>query len=144
MPVLILALIAVMVFLGTMVLMAVAYAIEKRQLATIRAEVPGVPFRVLSVCDAFEAEYAALWETQVPALTLVASERAHGVSIQALHRFYHRSARRYPELYDGTSFQQWVMFLEAAELILVNDKRVIITKEGLEFLKFRVQTEVAA
>jgi hypothetical protein len=127
-----------------MALMAVANAVEERQLATIRAEVPGAPFRVLSVCDAFEAEYAALWETQVPALTLIASEDPSGVSIQALHRFYRRSARRYPELYDGSSFQQWVMFLETTELIVVGDKRVTITKEGLEFLKFRVHTEVAA
>lgn len=144
MPVLILALIAAVVFLGTIVLMVLARAVEERQLATIRAEIPGAPFRVLSVCDAFEAEYAALWETQVPALTLVASEGPNGVSIQALHKFYRRSARRYPELYDGSSFQQWVMFLQAAELIVVGDKRVVIRKEGLDFLKFRVHTEVAA
>lgn len=144
MPVLILALAAVVVFLGTLFLMAFANAVEERQLATIRAEVPGAPFRALSVCDAFEAEYAALWETQVPALTLIASEGGSGVSIQGLYRFYRRSARKYPELYDGSSFQQWVMFLESAELIVVGEKRVVITKEGLDFLKFRVHTEVAA
>lgn len=144
MPVLILALAAVVIFLGTLMLMAFANAVEERQLATIRSEVPGAPFRVLSVCDAFEAEYAALWETQVPALTLIASEGINGVPLQKLHSFYRRSTRTYPELYEGSSFQQWITFLQAAELIVVGDKRVSITKEGLDFLKFRVHTEVAA
>ncbi|HYH01213.1 MAG TPA: hypothetical protein VD837_18955 [Terriglobales bacterium] len=144
MPVLILTLIAVVVFIGTFLLMAFANAAEERQLQRIRAEIPGAPFRVLSVCDAFEAEYAPLWETQVPALTLVASESSNGVALQKLWAFYRRSSRQFPEIYEGTSFQQWLAFLQTAELIAVGNKRVVITKEGLDFLKFRVVAKVAA
>ncbi|HET8666343.1 MAG TPA: hypothetical protein VFM10_00085 [Terriglobales bacterium] len=144
MPVLILALVSLVIFIGTLILMGVANAAEERQLKRMSALVPGAPFRVLSVCDAFESEYAILWETQVPALRLIASEGAKGVAIQRLHAFYERSSRRYPELYDGSSFQQWLGFLEQSELITATEHRVAITREGLEFLKYRVPTGVAA
>jgi len=144
MPVLILALISLVVFLGTLVLMGIANAAEERQIKRIGLLVPGAPFRVLSICDAFETEYAILWETQVPALRLVASEGMKGLAIQKLQTFYDRSCHVYPELYDGSSFQQWLEFLEQAELVTATESRVAITKEGLEFLKYRVRVEVAA
>jgi hypothetical protein len=144
MPVLLLALASLIVFIGTIVLMSIAHVAEERQWKQISALVPGAPFRVLSICDAFEAEYAILWETQVPALQLVSSEGSRGVAIQRLQKFYYISAHAYPELYDGSNFQQWLSFLEGAELITRTEHRIAITKQGLEFLKYRVHTEVAA
>lgn len=144
MPVLILGLISAVVFIGTLILMGIANAAEERQIKRISVLIPGAPFRVLSICDAFEAEYAILWETQVPALRLIASEGAKGVSIEKLQKFYDRSCHLYPELYDGSSFQQWLEFLNQAELVTMTEHRVAITKEGLDFLKYRVRVGVAA
>lgn len=144
MPVLILALASLVVFVGTLALMAMANMAEERQIKKISLLIPTSPFRVISVCDAFEPEFAILWETQMPALKLIAAEGPKGVTIQRLYSFYRRSAAIYPELYDGSSFQQWLSFLETAELITVTEHRAAITKEGLEFLRYRVPAEVSA
>ncbi len=144
MPVLILALASVVVFVGTLVLIAFANMAEEHQLRRLDLNVPGAPFRVLSVCDAFEPEYAVLWDTQVPALRLIAGEGNRGLPLTKLREIYRASARRYPELYDGCTFQQWLTFLEIAELITTTEHRAAITKEGIEFLKYRVPTRMAA
>ncbi len=144
MPVLILALASVVVFVGTLVLIAFANMAEEHQLKRLDLNMPGAPFRVLSVCDAFEPEYAVLWDTQVPALKTIAAEGSRGLPLTRLRELYRCSARRYPELYDGCTFQQWLTFLEIAELITTTEHRAAITKEGIEFLKYRVPTRMAA
>jgi hypothetical protein len=140
MPVLILALASVAVFVGTLVLIAFARMAEEQQLRRLDLNLPGTPFRVLSVCDAFEPDYAVLWETQVPALQVLAAEGNRGLSLLKLRDLYRNSARCYPELYDGTTFQQWLIFLELAELITTTEHRAILTRQGFEFLKYRVPT----
>lgn len=143
MPVLILAILSVVMFLVTLVLLGFAEAAEAKRMKSIDRAI-GTPFCVLSVCDAFEEEYAALWETQIPALCLIAAAGKRGVSRQQLLSLYRRLSRRYPELYDGTCFQQWLEFLESAELITVREKRVLITPQGQDFLKYRVSIRAAA
>jgi hypothetical protein len=144
MPVLILAVASLVVFIGTLALMAMASMAEDRQMKKISLLIPAAPFQVISVCDAFEPEFAMLWETQIPALRIIAAEGRKGLPVQRLASFYHRSSATYPELYEGSSFQQWLSFLETAELITVTEHRVAITKEGIEFLRYRVPAEVAA
>jgi hypothetical protein len=144
MPVLILALASVVVFVGTLVLIAFANMAEEQQLRRLDLNRPGAPFRVLSVCDAFEPECAILWDTQVPALCLIAAEGNRGLALTRLREVYHSNAHRYPELYEGCTFHQWLNFLELAELITTTEHRAAITKEGREFLKYRVPTKAAA
>lgn len=144
MPVLILALLSVILFIVTLVLLGFAEASESRKMRTLDASREGSPFRVLSVCDAFEPEYAVLWETQAPALRFVAAAGAKGVTRPQLFAFYKRAACQYPELYEGSSFQQWLQFLESSELVSLRESRVSATPQGLQFLRFRVETKVAA
>jgi hypothetical protein len=144
MPVLVLALLSVILFIVTLVLLGFSDASEARKMRMVDASVEGSPFRVLSVCDAFEPEYAFLWETQAPALRFVAAAGAKGVTRPQLFAFYRRAACQYPELYEGSSFQQWLEFLEGAELVFARDGRIGITPQGLQFLRFRVETKVAA
>ncbi len=144
MPVLILALISVVLFVVTLILLGFAEASEARKLRMADASAAGSPFRILSVCDAFEPEYAVLWETQAPALRFIATAGTKGVTRPNLFALYKRAACRYPELYEGSSFQQWLEFLECSELVSVRDGRIAITPQGLQFLRFRVETKVAA
>lgn len=144
MPVLILALLSVILFVVTLVLLGFAEASESRRMRMVDASSEGSPFRVLSVCDAFEPEYAVLWETQAPALRFVATAGAKGVTRPQLFAFYKRAACQYPELYEGSSFHQWLQFLEGSELVSVRESRIGITPQGLQFLRFRVETKVAA
>jgi hypothetical protein len=144
MPILILALLSVILFIVTLVLLGFAEASEARKMRMADVSLEGTPFRVLSVCDAFEPEYAVLWETQAPALQYVATAGAKGVTRPHLYAFYKRAACRYPELYEGSSFKQWLEFLEGSELIYDRGGRIGITPQGSQFLRFRVETKVAA
>ncbi len=144
MPVLILALLSVVLFIVTLVLLGFAEAAENRKMRTLDILDDGNPFRVLSVCDAFEPEYAVVWETQAPALRLIALANKKGIPKQALLTQYRRTSRMFPELYEGTSFQQWLDFLQRSELVSVRAGRVFITQQGTEFLRYRVETKVAA
>lgn len=143
MPVLVLAILSIVLFVATLVMLGLAEAAETRRTRLLDSFADGGPFKVLSVCDAFEVEYAVLWETQAYALRLIASSR-NGVPRHQLVIVYRRMAKTYPELYEGTCFQQWLRFLESAELVEDNGTRVRITPQGLEFLRFRVETKVAA
>ena len=124
MPVLILAMISVVVFVFTLTLLGFAEFSEARKLRIMDAARSGAPFRVLSVCDAFEQDYAVLWETQVPALRHIANAGAKGLARHQLFVFYRRAATSFPELYDGSGFQQWLDFLQSAELIALRDDRI--------------------
>lgn len=146
MPVLILAVLSVILFVVTLVLLGFAEIAEnkrkKKQAVGYTDE--GGPFRILSVCDAFEEEYAVLWETQAPALSLIASAGIKGASRKQLLAAYQRAAEQFPELYEGSCFEQWLEFLQNCELITVQQDRIHITPEGKEFLRFRVLTNTAA
>lgn len=100
------------------------------------------PFAVFSLAQAFDPEYALIWDTQLPALQLIDNAGTKGIRTQQLSPFYARSARSYPELYDGSSFGSWLEFLEREQLIRKKTTRVFITAEGHELLEYRVVPEV--
>lgn len=101
------------------------------------------PFNVMSVADAFDPASAPLWDTQTAALEFIYSAGQNGVELEALRPIYLSSSRFYPELYELTSFETWLDFLEKGQLICVVQNRVKITRRGIEFLKCRVTTEAA-
>ncbi len=99
------------------------------------------PFGVFSVALAFDPDYAIIWDTQVPVLQLIDRAAGRGIRAQQLRAFYSQSARRYPELYDGSSFGGWLEFLKNEQLIATIGMRVFITAEGHDFLAYRVVPE---
>jgi len=94
------------------------------------------PFTVLSLTQAFEPSSAVLWQTQLPALALVASSGRNGLATTELQPIYRSLLRQYPELYEGTSFGAWVRFLVEAGLISVFGTTVTITEEGRLLLHY--------
>jgi hypothetical protein len=96
----------------------------------------GDPWKVFSVAQAFDPDYAILWETQVPALELIDAAGLDGVHARQLYGFYRSSARLYPELFDNSTFRSWLQFLEQERLITRVGKRVFITAEGHAFFAF--------
>ena len=139
MPVLFLTLAAFVFFILVLIALSVAQLAERKEERRIFLRIPGKPFTVIRVAQAFEEDSAILWETQVPALQLIAEFGARGIPVTRMRRFFVRTAKRYPELYEGVYFEQWVRFLEEAELIiLASDEKIAITPQGLEFLKFRL------
>ena len=145
MPVLFLTLAAVVFFLLVLVCLGVAQIAERKEERRIFLQIPGKPFTVICVAQAFEEESAILWETQVPALYQIAVGGKRGVSVAKMRRFFAGTSKQYPELYDGVRFEQWLRFLEDAELVtLSTDDRIAITPAGIQFLKYRVTPTIAA
>jgi hypothetical protein len=126
------------IFLVVMVALAVHHVLQWQQLQRIRMQPAGRPFSSICVAHAFEPSHAMLWDSQVPALEVIGSGGAKGVPIQRLFAAFCETAQLYPELYDGTNFEQWLEFLQNSRLIARNDYRVALTAEGQEFLHYLV------
>lgn len=136
MPVFAIAVIAGVIFV-VMAIFAIAHVVEWRQLQKIKAQPAGRPFCVLSLEQAFEADHAVLWDTQVPALQLICSAGSKGVPIQRLYACYVETTRHFPELYEGSNFGEWLAFLEESQLVARNEYRVAITSQGRRLLNSR-------
>lgn len=96
---------------------------------------PPKPFSIIRVADAFDPEAAILWDTQLPTLELISSAGKDGIDLEDLRPMYRRSARAYPELYEGSSFEGWVQFLRDSELVEPVGSGLVITSVGSEFLR---------
>lgn len=145
MPVLFLTLAAFVFFILVLIALSVAQLAERKEERRLFLRIPGKPFTVISVAQAFEEDSAILWETQVPALQLIATGGPKGAPVAKMRRFFSGTSKQYPELYEGVYFEQWIHFLEGAELVtLAADEKIAITPQGLEFLKYRLTTKPIA
>ncbi len=155
MPLLLIFVLAFVLFMVALVALTIATMAEsqrqwrEQQEAAVRNATSyvvdgGQAFSAMSVVDAFETQTAILWETQIPALAFIESAGPCGLDLENLRPFYVRCARRFPELYEGSDFDAWLQFLQAAELIVLTGTTVAITPAGKEFMKCRVAAAVAA
>ena len=144
MPVLVVvaAIVAFVVVVGLLLLADLAERKHGRQL---RLGPFSQPFSALSIAHAFDPERFMLWDIQLPLLEQLCSAGPKGCSLAQLCGFYLQLARRFPELYEGSSFEHWLGFLVASELVRIETDRGCITAEGRqfvqEFLKCRVTAE---
>lgn len=144
MPVLIVALASVLMLAAIVALAAMAWAAERDYLRRIRFSPLARPFTAIEVREAFDPEHAPLWTTQVAALLLVHSAGRRGLPYPQLYGAFKQAAERFPELYDGSSFAEWLLFLQRAELVVLTPSRVKITAEGRLFLDYMRRSTVAA
>lgn len=137
MPVLILALVSYVAFFLILFLLWIAGRLESRDLqrrTVLRFENP-IP--LLSLTQAFDPMYAVLWEAPITAMRLAAAASTPGIPASRLRPIFRRTARRFPEIYDGCNFAQWLEFLEQTGLISSDGYRIFLTPEGESFLKYR-------
>ncbi|MGA2964273.1 MAG: hypothetical protein ABSD96_21645, partial [Candidatus Korobacteraceae bacterium] len=99
---------------------------------------------VLSIALAFDSDQALVWNTQVPLLQLILQSGSQGISVACLRKAYGESVRRYPEIYEGFTFQQWLRFLDEAQLVICSGKRVFLTRKGTDFLRYGLTTRTSA
>lgn len=128
----------IMALAGLVVLGAVAaVVVHRREQRSREVEMEvGIPFSTLSLILAFESDSAILWETQLPALELISSAGGRGVPLWRLHPAYMESVHHYPELYEGSSFHEWLEYLSQAHLVARNGSRIALTPEGGNFLGY--------
>ena len=132
---------ALVVFLAVLSLLTIAWISEHGQLQRIGFDPAAGPFP-LSVSDAFDAEHVWLWHTQVDALRLLAAGGKRGVTFDRVYRAYQTAAVNFPELYEGSSFAQWLFFLQRSELVRLTGYRVILTDSGKSLLQHCMQAKV--
>lgn len=140
MPVLIIAIASYVIFFGVLLLLWVAGKLEMREARLKSRSWLENPLPLLSIVQAFDPDYAVLWEAPCTALVLVDGAGAHGLPISRLRPVFRKAAARFPEIYDGCSFAQWVGFLEQSRLIVGDGSRLVLTEDGHEFLKYRFTT----
>ena len=85
-----------------------------------------------------------LWDIQLPLLEQLCSAGPKGSPLAQFYAFYLQLARRFPELYEGSSFEHWLGFLAAAELVRLEPDRGYVTAQGLQFVREFVKCHVAA
>jgi hypothetical protein len=108
------------------------------QLRRMQESMVSRPLAALDIGLAFDTDLAIVWDTQVPALELIAAGKDSGIRRRSLRATYKRLAQNYPELYEGSTFEQWLQHLEQAELIVCRGSRVMLAPEGRVFLRCRV------
>ena len=141
MPVLILAIASYVIFFLVLLLLWIAGMLESRGIRNRQLLVLHNPLPLLSITQAFEPAHAVLWEAPIAALRLVEAAGSGGLPPARLRLPFRRAAARFPEIYDGYRFEDWIQFLEQTQLIAWDGYRVKLTPEGAAFLKYRFTTD---
>ena len=139
--VLILAIASLLAFLVITLLLWLADALESHSRLVAGHTVPATSFTMLSVSQAFEPVYCRLWTDPIQALELVQSTGRRGLPVSRLRPIFRKAAARYPEIYDGYSFEQWLQLLVDSVLIDWSGQTLTLTEEGHAFLEYRFTTE---
>jgi len=102
------------------------------------AEEPDSGFELRSVLTMSDpdCELALLWQTQAPVLEKLRDGGCEGLPVQSLCTLYCCFSRSYPELCEGSDFEDWVRTLERAEVIARDGQKIRITEKGLFMLDF--------
>jgi hypothetical protein len=135
---------AVVAFVLIVSLLLLADLAERKHVQQLRLGPLSQPFSALSIVHAFDPERFMLWDTQLPLLEQLNSSGSKGCSLAHFDSFYRQLARRYPELYEGASFEHWLGFLAASELVRLQTDRCYITAEGRQFVQEFLKCRVTA
>jgi hypothetical protein len=141
MPVLFLAVASYLIFFGVLILLWIAGKLEARELR--RKSFPWLanPFPQLSIAQAFDPVYSRLWDAPLRALMRVEAAGSPGLPVSRLRPVFRKASARFPEIYEGCSFAQWLQFLEQNRLLACDGRRVTLTADGIAFLRYRFTTD---
>lgn len=145
MPVLIIVLSAYLFFFAVIALIAIAEYADRRERrqAGERSLLPPVSLAGMSVSQASDPYYFGFWQAQVPGLRYIHDTGHAGTHIRNLRSCFAAVCRRFPEIYDGHTLEQWVRFLQQEQLICCSGEKVKITPQGSEFLRVQLTRSAA-
>jgi hypothetical protein len=140
MPVLIIVLSAYLFFFAVIALIAIAEYADRRERrrAAEHASGPPVSLAGMNASQASDPRYLAFWQAQVPGLRLVHDAGHGGTYAGNLRACFAVVCRRFPEIYDGHTLEQWVRFLEQQQLVFSTGQKVKITPQGSDFLRVQL------
>lgn len=117
------------VFLAIVALLSIASVLESRERRR-RSAASRRLFPVLALTDPLDPSYVIVWQTQLAVLEQMSAASPMGLAVKRLHPLFSQLARRYPELYEGTTFDEWVGFLEQERLARRTANTMWLTAEG--------------
>jgi len=94
-------------------------------------------FKVLFETNDLDCDSLILWRAHLPVLRRLGSAGRCGVHIDDIQDLYCELSRCYPELYEGSSFQEWISALEGAEVLdRFGSSFVSLTEKGMFLISF--------
>ncbi len=135
MLVLIIAVAALLGFLAVVALLAMAHYAEGKTASGVRSSPPEPIFAGLTYDQAFEENCGLIWQTQIPVLLWIRSAGPGGVPVQSLRPWFSHAARRYPSLFEGHSFEEWLEFLHRSRVAYQEDGYVVLSSLGYDLLE---------
>lgn len=87
----------------------------------------------------FEDTRSIIFGSQEKVVT-ACNARSGGYPMDVIHKEYSIAAERWPDVYEGFTFEQWFGFLTSQELVEVFEDHVVISHRGREYLAYLVQT----
>ena len=82
---------------------------------------------ILATAD-LDCETALLWQTQAFGLQKL-RESDQGLSLESMRLLYSHFSRHYPELCEGSDFDEWLDTLQDAEVITPEEGRIRVTEK---------------
>jgi len=140
MPVLIIVLSAYLFFFAVIALIAIAEYADRRERRQVveRGNLPVVSLAGMNANQASDPYYFGFWQAQVPGLRLIHDSGHAGTHVRNLRSCFVAVCRRFPEIYDGYTLEQWVRFLQQEQLVSCNGEKVKITPQGSDFLRVQI------
>ena len=98
------------------------------------AQNPSDTLGPLSLSHAYDPDRNVLWDNQIVALQLIGS----GAAIPELLALWKQYVHLFPELFEQTSFWDWIAFLRNCNLIGSTGNVIRLTSNGREFLNLLI------
>jgi hypothetical protein len=95
-------------------------------------------FAALLIAQSFDKAYYLIYGSQLAALRYLNDNRSSALTTDHLRPFYDEGARKFQDIYAHYSFESWLSFLVAINLVQRNVNDVGLTIRGKEFLKYLI------
>jgi hypothetical protein len=91
---------------------------------------PGECSNRILIDEMEDCDYVLFWRSQQPALEFLAVAGPDGAGSVRLKEFYREFAHKYPELCDGSTFEDWLQAMRKAEVVATERNTITITGKG--------------
>jgi hypothetical protein len=121
------------VFLGLYFLSLIGILAVEMYVCTRRED--SDEFSAYSIADACDHGRMPLWRTQSEAFEFLYGCEGKSIRVSEIRLRYLKCARRFPELYEGVTFEAWLRFLQAEQLITTDKYLVSLTPLGIDLVE---------
>jgi hypothetical protein len=102
-----------------------------------QSAVPEYSLQSIFATSDLDCDSLILWRAHLAVLRRLRSAGRRGLPIGDIHDLYCKLSRCYPELYEGSTFQDWMSALEGAEVVdRFGSSLISLTDKGMFLIGF--------